>query len=167
MKTLIHDLSEEEFKSIFTSIAKDITIISNNNKINKCIGCFGCWIKTPATCVIKDEYKDMGGIISQSEELIIISKCTYGGYSPFVKNVLDRSISYIHPYFTIREGKMHHKSRYKEKIKLNVFFYSDDVTSNEKETATKLVAAHGVNFNASSNQVHFYNTAEEIRGKII
>ncbi|WP_407654270.1 MULTISPECIES: hypothetical protein [Caproicibacterium] len=35
--------------------------------------------------------------LSQCDELILISKCCYGGFSPFVKNVLDRSIPYIHP----------------------------------------------------------------------
>ncbi|MGL5378952.1 NAD(P)H-dependent oxidoreductase [Clostridium sp.] len=108
MRLLINDLKEEELKRYFKEIPNDIITISNNSSIKKCVGCFNCWIKTPATCVIKDDYQEMGKMISQSEEIIIVTKCTYGGYSPFVKNVMDRSTSYIHPYFTIRNGEMHH-----------------------------------------------------------
>lgn len=166
MKLLIHDLEENVLKEIIDN-NDDIIVISNTNKINKCVGCFGCWIKTPATCVIKDGYKDMGKLISKCEELIIVSKCTYGGYSPFVKNVIDRSISYIHPYFTTREGQLHHKSRYKDQIKLSVYFYGNDITVNEKETAKKLVKAHGLNFNVKDHNVEFYTSFDEIRGDII
>ena len=55
-------------------------------------------------------------------EMLIISKCVYGSYSPFVKNVLDRSISYIHPYFTVKNGEMHHQQRYKRDFRLKVVF---------------------------------------------
>lgn len=167
MKVVIHDLQEDEFGNLFSDNLENMTIISNNNKINKCIGCFGCWIKTPTTCVIKDDYREMGKLISKSKELIIISKCFYGGLSPFVKNVMDRSISYIQPYFTMRQGEMHHKSRYKEQIKLRVYFYGNNITTNEKETAKKIVAANGINFNVEKHSVYFYNDVEKMRGEVL
>ncbi|MGL6108295.1 flavodoxin family protein [Romboutsia sp.] len=167
MKLLIHDLNKDDFELIFTNQLENTTVISNDSKINKCIGCFGCWIKTPATCVIKDEYKNMGKLISQSEEVIIISKCTYGGYSTFIKNVLDRSISYMHPYFVMKNGEMHHKNRYKDQFKLKVIFYGEDILEEEKKVAEKLVTANGINLNAKDSRVSFYNKLEEIRGEFI
>lgn len=167
MRLLIHDLKEDELISVFKEIADDIITISNNGSIKKCIGCFNCWIKTPATCIIKDNYQHMGKMISQSEEIIIITKCTYGGYSPFVKNVMDRSISYIHPYFTIRNGEMHHKIRYAEQVNLSVHFYGENVTKEEKDTARKLVKGNALNFNIKNYTINFYKNIDEIRGDIL
>lgn len=104
----------------------------------------------------------MGEMISKSEELIIITKCTYGGYSPFVKNVMDRSISYIHPYFTMREGEMHHRKRYTKQINLRVHFYGNDITKSEKDTAIKLVKGNSLNFNVKEHSVNFYNNIDEM-----
>lgn len=99
-------------------------IIYDSGNIRHCIGCFGCWIKTPETCVIKDGYENMGELMSKCNELILISKCTYGGYSTFVKNVLDRSISYISPHFEMRNKEMHHKRRYNNIIDITACFYN-------------------------------------------
>lgn len=167
MKLLIHDLTDEELKRTFKKIPDDIIFISNDNSIKKCIGCFNCWIKTPATCIIKDQYQHMGKLISQSEEIIIITKCTYGGYSPFVKNVMDRSISYIHPYFAIRNGEMHHKIRYTQQINLSVHFYGSDITTEEKNTAKKLVKGNSLNFNVKEYSINFYNNIDEIGEDIL
>lgn len=167
MKLLVHDLNEQEFGDLLPSNREDIIIISNDQRIHPCIGCFGCWIKTPIACVIKDRYQNIGKLISQCEELILISKCCYGGFSPFVKNVLDRSIAYIHPYFTLRGGEMHHKNRYEEQFKLTVRFYGKDITAEEKNTAVKLVPANGLNLNVKEHAVYFYDNIEEMRGKLI
>ena len=34
-------------------------IIKPQEPIHPCIGCFGCWVKTPGKCVIHDGYKDV------------------------------------------------------------------------------------------------------------
>ena len=47
MKLIIHDLSNEDFSSISKNIRGDNIVISKGKGINRCIGCFGCWIKTP------------------------------------------------------------------------------------------------------------------------
>jgi multimeric flavodoxin WrbA len=164
MKLIIHDLEEKEFQSVFTKLNDDFKVITNDSPIHNCIGCFGCWVKTPGACVIRDQYGDMGEIISKSDEVIVISRCCYGSFSPYVKNVLDRSISYVHPYFTIRKGEMHHKSRYSKQIAFTVWFYGDDITQDEITTAKKLVEANGINLNVSKTLVKFYNKVEEMEG---
>ena len=30
-----------------------------NMKVNYCIGCFGCWLKTPGKCITKDSFDYM------------------------------------------------------------------------------------------------------------
>jgi multimeric flavodoxin WrbA len=166
LRLLIHDLNNEEFQELFTKQMSETMIISDNGTIRHCIGCFGCWVKTPAACVIRDDYGDMGENLSKCKDLIIISKCCYGGFSPFVKNVLDRSISYIHPYFVTRNGEMHHRRRYKNKINLHVLFYGENITEEEKQTAQKLVVANSVNLACNVSKISFVQSTVEMKGII-
>jgi len=164
MKLLIHDLEEENFKGILPSTIDNVKIISADNTIHNCIGCFGCWIKTPGACVIRDKYGDMGEYLSKCDDVIIISKCFYGGFSPFIKNVMDRSISYLHPYFVIRKGEMHHRSRYNNNFNLKVWFYGENITEQEKKTAEKLIQANAINLNCSLKEVTFVQDIAKIEG---
>lgn len=164
MKLLIHDLDKNDFKKIMPMYDDSFKIISDDGTINKCTGCFGCWTKTPAVCVINDKYSNMGELLSKCDKLIIISKCYYGGYSPFIKNVLDRSISYVHPYLTIRNGEMHHLRRYKNQIQIDVTFYGENITEKEKQTAIKLVNANSINLDSTVSGVSFIKNIEEMEG---
>ncbi|BCN31239.1 flavodoxin family protein [Anaeromicropila herbilytica] len=166
MKLLIHDLKSDVFQSAFPSLPEDTKITSNESTIHHCIGCFGCWVKTPSKCSIRDKYGNMGEYLSKCNELIIVSNCRYGGFSPFVKSVLDRSISYVHPYFRFINGEMHHKRRYDNKINLHVHFYGE-ITEDEKNTANKLVKANSINLDLDSYDVSFYKVTKEMEGIIL
>ena len=165
MRLIIHDLSKEQCKFLGFEMlsAKENIIVDGNGKNHYCIGCFGCWFKTPGRCVIKDEYQKMGEMISKVDELLIISKVTFGSYSSAVKNVLDRSISYVSPYFVIRNGEMHHKERYHKKLKVSAVFYGEDITGAEKETSVDLVVANAVNLNGTIGNIDFVNSFEIVK----
>jgi len=167
MKLVIHDLKNDDFEKLFPDLLNEAMIISDNGNIHHCTGCFGCWVKTPGACVIRDEYGDMGQHLSKCEQLIIISKCYYGGFSPFVKNVLDRSISYIHPYFVTINGEMHHRRRYDNSIDLQVWFYGENITEKEKLTAQKLVKANAINLYCNVSKVSFISSIEEIEELVL
>ena len=111
-------------------------------------------------------YQEMGKLLSRTSELILISRCCYGSYSPHVKNVLDRSIGYLQPFFRIIGGEMHHVMRYGNQMAVTAHFYGDSITKQEEETANRMVKANAVNLGASGFTVHFYQTPEQIRGNI-
>ncbi len=165
MKLIVHDLDEKSAELLFKD-KSGIRCISDDKSIHHCIGCLGCWLKDPGECVIKDKYCNMGELISKSEEFIIISKCCYGGFSPFVKNVLDRSISYVHPYFEIRNGQMHHKKRYDTSLSLSVYFYGDDINDSEKELTHNLVRAVSINLNTKVKEVAILSDIQQIGSKL-
>ncbi|WP_446897114.1 flavodoxin family protein [Clostridium sp. LBM24168] len=167
MKLLIHDLEINEFEKAFFNLSDEVKVVSKDSMIHHCIGCFGCWVKTPARCVIRDKYSDMGEYLSKCRNFIIISRCCYGGYSPFVKNILDRSISYLHPYFVMKNGEMHHRRRYDNRMDMKVWFYGEDITEKEKCTAQKLVRANSINLACSANEVTFIHDINEMKGQIL
>lgn len=164
MRLVIHDCINPDVDIQLNQ--KNLKIISKDKPINHCVGCFGCWIKTPGVCVIKDSYQDTAIQVGKCTELILISRCVYGGQSSFVKKALDRSIGYMLPFFKMVNGEMHHKSRYKHQLVYKVLFYGDDILKEEKETATKLVKAQAINLHAKSHEVRFYNTIEELVEKL-
>ncbi|MCG7376115.1 flavodoxin family protein [Paenibacillus sp. ACRSA] len=167
MKMLIHDLPEQQLSQIYNPTdALKLDVVTNNGSIRKCVGCFGCWTRTPGVCIIRDEYQHMGERLSKIDELIIVSECMYGSYSPFVLNVLNRSISYVLPYFVTKNGETHHKQRYKNRFALSVHFYGEDIMENEKETAKKLVAANSLNWASTNNSVFFHTHAQDVRGML-
>lgn len=166
MNILIHDLGNEQFHTLFPQANNDVCIISETGKIRHCIGCFGCWIKTPGKCVLKDGYDNMGGLLSKCEKLTLISRCFYGCYSPFVKNILDRSIPWLLPFFKIKNNETHHKRRYQNNMQLAVHFYGENITVEERETAKKLVKANCANFDVKSYEISFSKSVEELCGEV-
>lgn len=163
-RLIIYDVASELMAGC-TNPEEDILV--NANEIRQfCIGCFGCWLKTPGKCVIKDGFENMGQNLSKVEEFILVSKATFGSYSSAVKNVLDRSISYVLPFFEIRNGEMHHGERYHNHLTVSAVFYGD-MTEAEKQTARNLLKANAVNLNAALGQIHFVENAEDVQEVLV
>jgi len=80
--------------------------------IAPCLGCFGCWVKTPGVCVIDDAGRDVARRMAQSDLLVYLTPLTFGGYSSELKKALDRSIPNISPFFRLVHGEVHHVKRY-------------------------------------------------------
>lgn len=162
MKLVITDLVD-----FCIPIKGDYHIIRPGENIHHCVGCFGCWIKTPGKCIIHDGYENVGIIMGKCTELIIVSRCCYGSYSPFVKTVLDRAISYSHPDFVFRNGEMHHKRRYDNVMALTAHLYGENITDMEKETAIGLIQANADNYDGKVEEVHFYASVSEMEGVVL
>jgi multimeric flavodoxin WrbA len=81
-------------------------------KVADCMGCFGCWIKSPGECVIKDAARDIARKLAFADLKVYVSPVVFGGYSYELKKVLDRHIGTILPFFTKVDGEIHHPRRY-------------------------------------------------------
>lgn len=159
MKLIITDM--ENFS---VPVEGEYEVIKPDKDIRHCIGCFGCWMKTPGKCVIHDGYEGTSILMGKCTEMILVSRCYYGSVSPFVKMVQDRAISYIQADFVMRKGEMHHKRRYKNVITLSAHLYGENITDAEKETASELLQANADNYDGLVKDVCFYKTIEELEG---
>lgn len=159
MELVIHDLDQQEWDRIKDGF-KDPYVISDNRTIHPCSGCFGCWNKEPGVCVIKDGYEDMGKLIHLSDEVFVISRYTYGGFSSFVKNVFDRCLAYVLPHFEIVEGESHHMKRYDEDKAFSFTFYGPKLTNEEQESAKRYVHAVCTNIRGYVKNITFQETEE-------
>ena len=80
-------------------------------KIANCIGCFGCWVKTPGKCVIRDDATSIYPAIAKSERLIYVSRVKFGCYDTVMKTMLERAIPIQQAFIRIYHGETHHVQR--------------------------------------------------------
>ena len=162
-KFILHDLDIETSKKIFNDVS-NAEIYDSEKKILKCCGCFGCWLKTPSFCVFPDSVQAIGKKIACSNELIIISKNLYGGFTPQIKKVLDRSISFSLPFFAVRNKEQHHQLRYSNNGKMKVYIYnSNEVTETDKSTLMDITKANSINMGINDYETIFVNDIKEIK----
>ncbi len=154
MNLVIHDLKPAQWKLIEQDY-EGWTVISDNGLIRPCVGCFHCWNKTPGVCVIKDGFENMGQLIHRAGEVVVISRYTYGGFSGFVKNVIDRCLGYVLPQFEIVGCETHHKKRYSETKAFTFIFYGQASTKEEQDIAKRYVRALCSNFRGYVKAVIF------------
>ena len=160
MKLLIHDYPPEKQAEIAARY-KDWAIISDTGNIRPCIGCFRCWTSGTGKCVFKDGYENMCSLIHDAEEMVVVSRYTYGGFSGFVKNVFDRCIGYVLPEFETAYGEMHHKRRFPEEKPVTFCFRGTGLTEEDKEKARRYVAAVCRNLRGKVKDVIFEESSAE------
>ena len=153
MKLVIHDLTPEEWKKASLKYRGWKAI--SERSIRPCNGCFCCWHRTPGQCVIKDGFENMGKLIHVADEITVISRYTYGGFSSFIKNVFDRCLGYVLPQFEVVNGETHHQRRYQEDKPFTFIFYGQKLSEEEKESAVRYVNAVCANVRAHVKEVNF------------
>ena len=60
--------------------------------IKYCNGCWGCWVKTPGECAVKDESRDVRRAAIHSDLVLWASPVIMGFYSALLKKVADKFI---------------------------------------------------------------------------
>jgi len=116
-------------------------ILLMDKDIHTCTGCFGCWVKTPGTCVIADDGRAFAEALYPADLVVIVTRIPFGSYAPSVKRVLDRSIPVLLPFFTVHEGEMHHVQRSARRRRVLHAPYGD-YGPKELETFLGLARAH-------------------------
>ena len=123
-------------------------------KIANCMGCFGCWTKTPGKCVIRDDAVNVYPVIAKSDTLLYVSRVKYGGYDTVMKTMLERAIPVQQAFIRLVNGETHHVQRSVAKKCATIVAYGemDDV---EQEVFRKLVARNAHNMNFVSHRIIF------------
>jgi hypothetical protein len=160
MKVIIHDLESQYAGMIHAKCDRAVTA---DGKYAPCRGCFHCWTKHPAACFMKDALRQVCRIIGQADELVIITKNLYGGYSADIKNVLDRSIGTSTPFSTYRGRQMHHTLRYGTHGLWKVIVYGE-ITEAEKASFRFLAERNAVNDGFERAEVRFIENLSELEG---
>ena len=162
MKVILHDLGPE-YEPLIES--KCDRAVAADGKYAPCQGCFGCWTRHPAECFMKDKLKQVCRLIGRADELVIVTKNLYGGYSAAVKNVLDRSIGTSTPFSTYRGRQMHHTLRYGKHGLWKVVVYGE-TSGTEKATFRCMAERNAVNDGYERSEVIFLEDLAELEAAL-
>jgi len=180
MKALILDgLPEQESKISKTYDYLEECLWSNNyetkirtlreEKIAPCIGCFGCWLKTPGQCIINDDASTLPRDVMQSDLLVFLTPVTFGMYSSELKKALDRFVCpLLLPFFEKVNGEIHHNGRYQRYPRIIAVGIVENLDCESEKTFMTLVNRNAINLHTKAASCIVYSTdkPEDIKLKI-
>ena len=80
-------------------------------KVNPCLGCFNCWLKTPGECAQKDDMSMLRPKMGEADIVVLATPLYVDGMSGPMKNLLDRMIPNAQPFIELRDGHCRHPGR--------------------------------------------------------
>lgn len=123
-------------------------------KIAHCVGCFGCWTKTPGKCVIRDDAVKIYPCIAQSDRVLYISRIKYGGYDTIMKTMLERAIPVQQAFIRILDGETHHIQRAVVPKQATIIAYGE-ISDEEQTLFRQLVDRNARNMSFAHYDVRF------------
>ena len=88
-------------------------VILKKMKINRCLGCLNCWIKTPGACVQKDDHPGLLEKYMASDVVVFASPVYVENVTGLMKDFIDRLIPITDPHFMVGDhGETKHFKRY-------------------------------------------------------
>ncbi len=83
-------------------------VFLQEKKISECAGCFTCWIKTPGTCVQRDDMAELIEKIKRTDLMMLATPVYVDGMTGQCKHFLDRLLPLLDPHYEIRDGHFRH-----------------------------------------------------------
>ena len=129
-------------------------------KLAHCLGCFGCWLKTPGMCVENDAGRQIARAMIQSTVTVLFTPVTFGGYSPELKRMVDRFIQLASPFFQMEHGEVHHPPRYTRRPRLVMVGVQREPNQHEADVFKTLAGRNAINFHPPSYAAEVVDAAE-------
>ena len=123
-------------------------------RIANCVGCFGCWTKTPGRCVIRDDATRVYPLIAASDRVLYVSRVRYGGYDTVMKRMLERAIPVQQAFIRLHHGETHHLQRAVVPKQASIVAYGA-LDAEERAIFEALVARNALNMNFEHYRIHF------------
>ena len=144
MKVIVHDLQEKSWQALGMKLQEKDIVISEGES---CAG------------------RDIEGLIGSCGQLVLISRCVYGGFSPFVQGVLEKCRKYFGPFLEMRHGQTHYevKSENRNSFGMVCCFYGDNITPREEQSARIQSVSDGISLQARGVKIVFYDTIDKLR----
>ncbi len=123
-----------------------------------CIGCWGCWVKTPGQCITCDASVEMDQAVIQSDFTLWAAPLKMGFPSRLLKMALDKHLPLIHPYMVVDQGEAHHLKRYPHYPRLGLLVEKEaDTDADDLRILTDIFARTALNF---KSRLEFAATTE-------
>jgi len=84
-------------------------------RVKPCLGDRACWTKTPGKCVQDDDVKMLLPKMQEADVIIFGTPVYFDGMPGTLKNLIDRLIPMLEPYFIMQDSHCRHPSRKRQK----------------------------------------------------
>ena len=160
---VISTLKDSHKLNLINDIPCNMEIINTNQyKINHCLGCNNCWIKTPGKCCQNDDYEIIYKKILKANKVIFVTDGKLGFVSYKLKNIVDRLISLDLPYTCVQNGQTRHVPRYNKCWKFMLFCQNGDQIAYLSEWLNRMA----VNFHSESLGAFKLTNLEEVKSAL-
>ncbi len=147
------DPGNREFDQYLASLAAGLTgkhqvdlLELRGLNIDYCVGCWGCWVKTPGECVNRDESELVCRRVINSDLTILASPLRLGFVSSLLKKTMDKLIPLVHPYIVIDRGELHHLQRYEQYPRLGLLLQAGpDYRAEDRDTTSAILRRTALN----------------------
>lgn len=85
--------------------------------INPCTGEFNCWLKTPGKCYQNDDMNILYPRIDAADVIVFATPVYADGVTGPMKNLMDRIIPLVQPFFELRDDHCRHPVRGEAKVR--------------------------------------------------
>ncbi|MBN2089553.1 flavodoxin family protein [candidate division KSB1 bacterium] len=118
--------------------------------IKYCVGCWGCWVKTPGECSVKDDSAIVCREMIHSDFILFVSPIIMGFTSALMKKMQDKTIPLLHPYIELDHGECHHQKRYTKYPALGILLEKGEDTDEEDiEIINQAMRRYALNFKSN------------------
>lgn len=163
---VIIDLRKRQLVSPLQEIKKllgdQTKVVSIDEEITPCIGCWNCWLKTPGECVFNDIMTKVYADYINSSRVVILFDSSKGFVNYQMKAFFDRTIPHYHPYIEIVDGECHHLARYDGYPELYFYYDTKDLTEREEQLIEDYLYRTAYHFQSSAFRIYLNDKVEVV-----
>jgi multimeric flavodoxin WrbA len=112
-----------------------------------CIGCWGCWVKTPGECSSRDASLEMDQAFINADFVLWAAPLKMGFPSTLLKMAMDKHLPLIHPYMVVDHMEAHHRKRYPYSPRLGLLVeYEATTDDRDLQIITDIYCRTALNF---------------------
>src|SRR5512143_1762560 len=112
-----------------------------------CVGCWGCWVKTPGECVSRDASLEMDRAVINADFVLWAAPLKMGFPAALLKMANDKHLPLIHPYMVVDHGEAHHLKRYARSPRLGLLVEKEaDTDERDLQIVTDIYCRTALNF---------------------
>ncbi len=143
-------------------------LILREQTLRYCIGCWGCWVKTPGTCNSGDDSPEMDREVINADFVLWAAPLRMGFPSELLKRANDKHLPLIHPYMVVDQGEAHHLRRYPHSPRLGLLLEKEaDTDAGDLQIVSAIYTRTALNFKTRLEFVlTIENPAADTAGRI-
>lgn len=116
-------------------------------RLRHCVGCWGCWVKTPGECVTRDASIEIDQAVINSDFVLWAAPLRMGFPAEPLKMALDKHLPLIHPYMEVAYGEAHHLRRYRRYPRVGLLLEKEAATDKrDLQIASDILCRTAINF---------------------